>query len=296
MSRPHRRHILALGLAVGLAATATPAAAQGYAPLAGSSPADTSTDGLAFPSGRAPQSRLLVPGEPPPLKPPPVAAPRPTAPKKPAPPVARAETPPPKPPQAVTPASAPAAPTPLPLVPAAPEPVQAPAPVVETAAPVAVGVTAPPLPQSEPTVAADTPVPAPLPVTTQAPVATGTEDTAPGAEIPQQAALPTAAEAVIPVAFAPGQAEPAQDIGSLVAGLTSRLDTNAAARVRLNAYAPGAPEEESQSRRLSLARALAIRGRLVDAGIASTRIEVRALGNKVSDGSADRVDVIVLER
>lgn len=67
-------------------------------------------------------------------------------------------------------------------------------------------------------------------------------------------------------------------------------------RLRLNAYAPGTEAEQSRSRRLSLSRALAVRSRLVDAGVESTRIEVRALGNADVEGSRDRVDIIVLER
>jgi hypothetical protein len=34
----------------------------------------------------------------------------------------------------------------------------------------------------------------------------------------------------------------------------------------------------------------------MDKGIPSTRIDVRALGNKVEDGPPDRVDVVVTQR
>jgi outer membrane protein OmpA-like peptidoglycan-associated protein len=60
------------------------------------------------------------------------------------------------------------------------------------------------------------------------------------------------------------------------------------------AYAPGTPEDPSTSRRLSLARALAVRSVLMEAGVPSTRIYVRALGATAGTGTPDRVDVSVL--
>ena len=66
--------------------------------------------------------------------------------------------------------------------------------------------------------------------------------------------------------------------------------------VTLMAYAAAVPDDPSTPRRLSLARALAARAVLMDAGIASTRIYPRALGPTVAPGSedvpADRVDLI----
>lgn len=61
--------------------------------------------------------------------------------------------------------------------------------------------------------------------------------------------------------------------------------------VQVAAYAAGSPEDPSTPRRLSLARALAARAVLINEGIASTRIYVRALGSAVGDGPADRVDL-----
>jgi len=45
-------------------------------------------------------------------------------------------------------------------------------------------------------------------------------------------------------------------------------------------------------RRLSLSRALAVRAFLIDQGVRSTRLDVRALGDKTGDGPADRVDIV----
>ena len=61
--------------------------------------------------------------------------------------------------------------------------------------------------------------------------------------------------------------------------------------VQVTAFAAGSPEDPSTPRRLSLARALAARAVLINEGIASTRIYVRALGSAAGDGPADRVDL-----
>ncbi len=62
------------------------------------------------------------------------------------------------------------------------------------------------------------------------------------------------------------------------------------------AYAAGTPDDPSTPRRLSLSRALAVRSALIESGIPSPRIYVRALGASVPAPSgvpADRVDVAV---
>ena len=79
--------------------------------------------------------------------------------------------------------------------------------------------------------------------------------------------------------------------------LVRSIDTDEETRLQLTAYAsaPGA-DNASQARRLSLSRALAVRTYLIEKGVKSTRIDVRALGNKNEGGPADRVDVIVARR
>lgn len=67
-------------------------------------------------------------------------------------------------------------------------------------------------------------------------------------------------------------------------------------RLQLIAYASGGDEAGSQARRLSLSRALAVRSYLIDQGVRSTRVDVRALGNKVPEGPPDRVDVMLVRR
>ncbi len=74
------------------------------------------------------------------------------------------------------------------------------------------------------------------------------------------------------------------------------MKTDEALRVQLLAYASAQSGSVSQARRLSLSRALAARSSLIDKGVKSTRIDVRALGNKSESGPADRIDIIVTRR
>lgn len=66
-------------------------------------------------------------------------------------------------------------------------------------------------------------------------------------------------------------------------------------RLQLKAYAGTNGGSESAARRLSLSRALKVRSYLIRNGVASTRIDVRALG-VAQDGPSDRVDLLVLQR
>lgn len=58
-------------------------------------------------------------------------------------------------------------------------------------------------------------------------------------------------------------------------------------------YAAGAPDDPSTPRRLSLSRAVAVRGVLMGEGVASTQIYVKALGAALpaQEMPADRVDI-----
>ncbi len=74
------------------------------------------------------------------------------------------------------------------------------------------------------------------------------------------------------------------------------LAKNSDLRVQLQAYAEGESQNASKARRLSLSRALQVRSYLIDGGVRSTRIDVRALGANVPSGPADRVDVKTVQR
>lgn len=68
-------------------------------------------------------------------------------------------------------------------------------------------------------------------------------------------------------------------------------------RIQLKAYAGATGSDGgSGARRLSLSRALAVRTFLIERGVRSTRIDVRALGAAGDSGAPDRVDVVVLGR
>ena len=78
--------------------------------------------------------------------------------------------------------------------------------------------------------------------------------------------------------------------------LTDRLAKDSSLRVQLMSYASDAEKNVSRSRRLSLERAVGVRKMLLDNGIDSTRIEVRALGDQNAGGAPDRVDIVVSSR
>ena len=78
--------------------------------------------------------------------------------------------------------------------------------------------------------------------------------------------------------------------------LATRLRRDETLRVQLLAYADGPDDDANRARRLSLSRALAVRAYLIDKQIQSTRMDVRALGNRTSDSPKDRVDVVLVNR
>ena len=95
----------------------------------------------------------------------------------------------------------------------------------------------------------------------------------------------------------------ASNAAKLDSQATERLDEVATGmagdnqlRLQLMAYAGGESKTASESRRLSLSRALAVRSYLIEKGVRSTRIDVRALGNKFKAGPPNRVDVVVTRR
>ena len=187
-----------------------------------------------------------------------------------------------------------AAPEPKPPAAAIPKPVLSlPKPTV-AAAPAAVM----PEPVATPTPAPVTPVAAqPLPPPTPEPVA---EPVATPAPAPTVAALSpkTAAPAGQPLSipFAGGSAELPDGAESDLQAVAKQLAANDALRAQVKAYAEGSTGSASSARRLSLSRALAVRFVLIELGVRSTRIDVRALGDRDEGGAPDRVDVLVINR
>lgn len=74
------------------------------------------------------------------------------------------------------------------------------------------------------------------------------------------------------------------------------LRNNPAWRVQIQSFA-SSPEDgnDTDARRTSLSRALSIRAYLIDEGLKSQRIDIRALGSKTDRSPADRVDVIIFD-
>jgi outer membrane protein OmpA-like peptidoglycan-associated protein len=205
-------------------------------------------------------------------------------------PSATAAIPPAPPAEAATEAASPSPETAPPPPPpseakAAPVPVKPATPTV-----------APPsrVPTASPSHAAETAMAAPPSLPPAPPVAA-----TPVTPVAAPAAVAAAAGGSTRVLFAAGAADLPDAAKPELDALVQRLSSNDEARLQLVAHASGSSDQANEARRISLQRALAVRSYLIEHGIASTRMDVRALGNR-SDSAAgdplDRVDVIMLER
>lgn len=99
-----------------------------------------------------------------------------------------------------------------------------------------------------------------------------------------------------PVSFSAGSATLADAAKETLGSVAKTMSGDTELRLQIVAYATGDDDNASQARRLSLSRALAVRSYLIDQGIRSTRMDVRALGNKFDAGPGDRVDLIVVNQ
>lgn len=99
-------------------------------------------------------------------------------------------------------------------------------------------------------------------------------------------------EILFPHADTDPQADGAEQLKTLAAALNSAMDTGHG-RVEIEAFGGPPGDKSSDSRRLSLRRALAVRQLLIDGGVPSDRIDVKALGGIDDHGNADRVDVFL---
>ena len=186
-------------------------------------------------------------------------------------------------------AAAPAAPGAVQFV-KTPEPVAA--PPVAIAPPVAVAPpAAPPPPPPPPPVVAVAPPAPPLPVVQ------------PPAPPPQMAAVTPAPVSSslrkgdnLTVLFAADSDHLPDSANGDLEKLAQKMGRDEGLTLQLLAYAAGDEANASKARRLSLTRALKVRTYLMELGVRSTRIEVRALGNKVEGGAPDRVDLVLGSR
>jgi outer membrane protein OmpA-like peptidoglycan-associated protein len=136
--------------------------------------------------------------------------------------------------------------------------------------------------------------PAPIVAKTEPPPPPAESLTSKPAVEPQTAALPPApllAEQ-IRVLFPDGSIELSDDARRKLSAVATALQGNTTLRIQILAYAKSNADSTSRARRLSLSRALAVRAYLIEREVRSTRMNVRALGDKFEDGPADRVDIL----
>lgn len=176
--------------------------------------------------------------------------------------------------------------TPAPAAPAAVinlPPPQAPSPTPVAPRPLQLPSSEPPSATAPAVAAAPPPIAAPAP----APVARVTP--------PPPSASAAIASGMVSLAFEAGKSDlPANlmPLDQLAQQLASGED-----RLQIRAYASASgADAASGARRLSLSRALAVRGYLIDKGIRSTRIDVRALGTPTDGSAPDRVEVAAAGR
>ncbi|WP_341895724.1 OmpA family protein [Ferrovibrio terrae] len=194
------------------------------------------------------------------------------------------------------PAAPPVAVAPAPMPAPVPGTPMAVAPAPQTSAPVAAAPAPAPAPAAPPAPVA-TPAPAPIaPVTTPAPATTPAQQMATAPAAPRPVPAPAAQGGVVTVSFPGGQGElPSADLAALD-GLAKQY-ASGEDRLQIRAYASSTVADGgSGARRLSLTRALAVRQYLIDKGIRSTRIDVRALGAPTDGSAADRVEIAPVGR
>lgn len=97
------------------------------------------------------------------------------------------------------------------------------------------------------------------------------------------------------IIFKQGDAKLSLEAKSALNNISDSLKSNPNNRMQLQAYAGEPNLSASRARRLSLSRALSVRSYLIKKGIRSTRIDVRALGNKVSEGEPNRVELKLIK-
>jgi len=98
------------------------------------------------------------------------------------------------------------------------------------------------------------------------------------------------------VLFPVGESSPAAGDVSAIHALAGALNaalSAGATRIQLDAFGGPRGDKSSDSRRLSLKRALVVRELLIEDGVPSEKIDVRAMGGVDDSGVADRVDVFV---
>ena len=188
----------------------------------------------------------------------------------------------------------------VPAIPAPPPPAQLSVPALppssvtgeQPAEPVASVAPAPPPEEAQVTEAEAPAIPAPPPppeVLEETPSAPQIAERTPAAQ-------PLMEGQALRIAFDLDSANLPEAAKADLEALATRLVKEENLRVQLLAYASSTEQGASQARRLSLSRALAVRSYLIEQGVRSTRMDVRALGDKSEETPADRVDLVLVMR
>jgi len=258
---------------------------------------------IAPPSDNAPRITLKKPGKaaadtgssfmaPPPIK-------------RPASTMATKELTPPTPKLAPAPKIAePVKPAPKPIAKPVPKPEPEPAKMAAKApAPQETKPLEPPTPPAvkKPTVTAEEVPPPPKPAKLEVPKApTPLPKAAPAKKPIQVAAVapkaPVDSGSAEQITFSGGASKLPNTSKPLLDKLAAEINDSTEKRLQVLAYAGGDNLSASKARRLSLSRALAVRSYMISKGVKSTRIDVRALGDKAPEGDPNRVDLKVVTR
>jgi outer membrane protein OmpA-like peptidoglycan-associated protein len=115
----------------------------------------------------------------------------------------------------------------------------------------------------------------------------------PAALVPAPKPSPLPMPPPVRLVFEEGKTDLTPADEAAIRGLARSIPALAADSVNVLAYAAGKPDDPSMARRLSLSRGLAVRSILLDSGVPSAQIYVRALGATASDGPVDRVELTV---
>ena len=206
----------------------------------------------------------------------------------------------PKPAMAKAPAPAPvpkvaAAPAPKPAIPApsAPKKLAEKKPAANASAPpppppATISASAPPSPPMP-----SAPATADVPEAPKAPAISA-------APVPTEQASTTSAtstdDGAVQIIFNGGDTKLSADGQAAVDKVLGELEKSDGFRVQLMAHAVGDDLTASQARRISLSRALSVRSYLIEKGVRSSRIDVRALGDKGEGDPKNRVDVNLIDR
>lgn len=149
-----------------------------------------------------------------------------------------------------------------------------------------------PMPEPEPLPMPD-PIAEPEPLPMPEPVVAPEPEPVVAALSPVESAAPAPGE-LLRIAFDEGSADLPPGADSDLKAIADTLLGDDTLRAQVKAYAGAASGSASEARRLSLSRALAVRAILIEQGVRSTRIDVRALGDRDEGGPPERVDVLLV--